>query len=116
MSLHFVIFQTRIFCAVILQLPRHFPILQIACCVEFAVQEIALIFPCTRFLKGVCDSEISIKLQLFFLYRFFFRVAPVCVNSSVCIRLWGSFFTGVTPPNREALMLSKEGGGPLNNL
>ena len=39
----------------------------------------------------------------------YFRVAPVCVNSSVCIRLWGRLFSGVTPPNREALMPSKEG-------
>ena len=44
------------------------------------------------------------------------RVAPVCVNLSVHTSLWGRLFIGVTPPDREALMPSKEGGGPKNNL
>ena len=41
------------------------------------------------------------------------RVAPVALELEM--RQWREFFIGGNPANREAVMLSKEGGGPLNN-
>ena len=69
--------------------------------------DIAGILLNTRFQLGWCSVGAS-TLLFFFLVN---RVAPVCVNLSVCIRRWRRFFNGVTPPDREAECLVRKGVG-----
>ena len=57
-------------------------------------------------------ADVAGELQHFFCFFFLVnRVAPVCVNLSVCIRQWRRFFNGVTPPDREAECLVRKGVG-----
>ena len=57
---------------------------------------VAVILLKIRFQLGWCSGGASTLFCFFFLVN---RVAPVCVNLSVCIRQWRRFFKGVNPAN-----------------